>query len=289
MRREKNRPKRNARWRLGGVCPGRAYFFGRITMKKITLKLAAATILAATAYAAMGDVLTSWPVPSLPYPRINGIAVEGEYIWLKDEYSEYEDKRVLKCTKGGSLVDRINFPYPAPSVYSYGVTFDGLYLWTIYREWHAPGPFDSHRKYTTTGSYAGGFLEQGLYHWSVGIAWDGGYLWTDGGRFKSQLKYTTAGTLVATFPMTVGVGSDMAYYKRQLWYYGGGGLVYGVTLNGSVVASFPAPSGSCAAVGFDGGYLWTADRNKPQYIYKVDIEVVGVAPASVGKVKALFR
>jgi hypothetical protein len=55
------------------------------------------------------------------------------------------------------------------------------------------------------------------------------------------------------------------------------------------VASFAAPGGSCAAVGFDGEYLWTADRNTPQYIYKVDIDVVDVAPASVGKVKALYR
>lgn len=257
-------------------------------MKKITSALTVATVFAAMAYAGMGDVLTSWPVPSLPYPRINGIAFEGEYIWLKDEYSPYEDKRVLKCTKPGSLVNRINFPYPAPSVYSYGLAFDGLYLWTIYQEWHAPVPFDSHRKYTTTGSYAGGFGESILYYWSVGITWDGGYLWTDGARTRRQLKYTTAGTLVATFPMTVGVYSDMAYYKRQLWYYNAY-LVYGVTLNGSVVASFPAPGGSCAAVGFDGEYLWTADTNKPQYIYKVDIEVVVVAPASVGKIKALYR
>jgi hypothetical protein len=258
-------------------------------MKKVILTLTVAAFFAAIANAGMGDVLTSWPVPSLTYPRVNGIAVEGEYIWLKDEDSAYEGKRVLKCTKAGSTVDRINFPYPAPSVYSYGMTFDGLYLWTIYQEWHAPVPFDSHRKYTTTGSYAGGFGESLLYYWSVGIAWDGEYIWTDGGRFKSQLKYTTAGTLVATFPMTVDVCSDMAYYKRQLWYYGGWGLVYGVTLNGSVVASFPAPSGSCRAVGFDGEYLWTADGNRPQYIYKVDIEVMGVTPASLGKVKALFR
>jgi len=259
-------------------------------MKKITAKLAAATVFAATTYAGMGDVLTSWPVPLLTYPRVNGVAVEGEYIWLKDEDSAYEGKRVLKCTEAGSLVNRINFPYPAPSVYSYGLTFDGLYLWTIYQEWHAPVSHDVHLKYTTTGSYAGGFGEQSRYYGSIGITWDGEYIWTDGGWFfKRQLKYTTAGTLVATFPMTVDVCSDMAYYKRQLWYYGGWGLVYGVTLNGSVVASFPAPSGSCRAVGFDGEYLWTADRNRPQYIYKVDVEVVGVAPASLGKVKALFR
>jgi hypothetical protein len=50
-----------------------------------------------------------------------------------------------------------------------------------------------------------------------------------------------------------------------------------------------APGGSCGAVGFDGEYLWTADKNRRQYIYKVDIDVVDVAAASVGRVKALYR
>jgi len=42
-------------------------------------------------------------------------------------------------------------------------------------------------------------------------------------------------------------------------------------------------------VGFDGEYLWTADANSPQYIYKVDIDVVDVAPGSFGKIKGIYR
>jgi hypothetical protein len=42
-------------------------------------------------------------------------------------------------------------------------------------------------------------------------------------------------------------------------------------------------------VGFDGNYLWTADANRPQYIYKVDIDVVDVEPGSFGKIKGMFR
>jgi hypothetical protein len=62
-----------------------------------------------------------------------------------------------------------------------------------------------------------------------------------------------------------------------------------MNIAGGLVASFPAPGGSCKAVGFDGEYLWTADANTPQYIYKVDIDVVDVAPASFGKIKGMFR
>jgi hypothetical protein len=80
------------------------------------------------------------------------------------------------------------------------------------------------------------------------------------------------------------------YYNQQLWAGGDDGYIYGMAIGASTLAgSFAAPGGSCAAVGFDGEYLWTADKNMPQYIYKVDIDVVDVEPASVGKVKALFR
>jgi len=259
-------------------------------MKKITAKLAAATVFAATAYAGMGDILASWQTP-WPHRGVNGIVYDGEYIWVKNTNS-YEGW-VFKCTTNGSVVTEIAFPYPAPSFYSYGLTFDGEYLWTIYQYWRWGITYhDDYRKYTTTGSYAGGFSLQ-VWPWahSKAITWDGKYLYTDELRPGQERigKYTTAGTLVATFPMTVGVGSDMAYYRRQLWYRSGGGFVHGVTLNGSVVASFPAPGGSCYAVGFDGEYLWTADTNKPQYIYKVDIEVVDVNPDSLGKIKSLYR
>ncbi len=257
-------------------------------MKKFLLTLTTMLLFAVVAYAGMGSVITSWPAPQSTFNRVNGIAFEGKYIWVKDRVCESHGG-VVKCTKSGSFLSSISFPY-SPAMHSFGLTFDGEYLWTIYEWWHIPY-HDSYRKYTTTGSYVGGFwLHINYLPESKAVTWDGQYLYTDETRPPPNRigKYTTAGTLVATFPMTVGVGSDMAYYKRQLWYYGGG-LVYGVTLNGSVVASFAAPGGSCASTAFDGEYLWTADRNTPQYIYKVDIDVVDVAPASVGRVKALYR
>lgn len=244
-----------------------------------------ALALPAVTGAGLGDVLASWETP---YPRrgFNGIAHDGEYIWVKS--GDSREGRVFKCATTGSVLAEIAFPYPAPSFYSYGLTFDGEYLWTIYQYWRIPY-YDDYRKYSTTGSYAGGFSRANIWG-SVALTWDGQYIFTEfpSGPYRA-VKYTTAGTLLATFPMPVRFGSDMAYYKRQLWYYGGEGLVYGVTLNGSVVASFSTPGGSCAGTAFDGEYLWTIDRNNPQFVYKVDIDVVGVAPASLGRVKALFR
>lgn len=255
-------------------------------MNKVIALAALVALGAAAAHAYLGEVLASWQAPGT-YGVINGLAFQGEYIWVKNTYSR--EGGVFKCTTTGSVVTEIAFPYPEPTFYSYGLTFDGEYLWTIYQYWRSVGSHDNYRQYTTTGSYAGGFVGHPWYYGSIAVTWDGEYLWTDETRLNRHFKYTTAGTLVASFPMTVGVYSDMAYYKRQLWYYGGGGLVYGVTLNGSVVASFAAPGGSCAGTAFDGEYLWTVDKNRPQYVYKVDIDVVDFAPASVGRVKALYR
>jgi len=125
------------------------------------------------------------------------------------------------------------------------------------------------------------------------FSWDGEYLWTDerlAGKETKAGKYTTAGSLVGTFAVPQVWRTDAAYYNNQLWTSGLDNYVYGMNIGGSTfVASFAAPGGSCYGVAFDGEYLWTADGNKPQYIYKVDIEVVGVAPASAGKIKALYR
>jgi hypothetical protein len=72
--------------------------------------------------------------------------------------------------------------------------------------------------------------------------------------------------------------------------------VYGFTTAGSVVASFPSPAGNEAIAGcaFYEGYLWvsayrTQAGNDP-YIWQVDVrDLTGVSPASLGRVKALFR
>ena len=262
-------------------------------MAKTVLIILTVAAAAAPGYAGMGEVLASWPSPKYPNTIVvNGIAFEGEYIWIKS--IDAEDNAVLQCTKSGSLINEISFPYHG-WVESYGLAFDGTYLWTIYPQPIGTIRYDRYVKYTTTGSFVGDFATHDLFYYdsSISVSWDGQYLWTDG-RPKNQTnpnaeKLTTASSTVATFPMPPYWETAAGYYNRQLWAGGPNNYVYGMRIGGGVVASFPAPGGSCYAVGFDGEYVWTADRNRPQYIYKVDIDVVDVAPASFGKVKATFR
>ncbi len=261
-------------------------------MKKSISTLTLALVLATAGHATMGAVLTSWPAPTSTFNRVNGIAFEGEYVWVKDRVCEVGG--VVKCTKSGSVLKEINFPFHG-FLDSSGLAFDGTYLWTIHRQPVAT-KYDYYVQYTTTGSEVSHFVAHPFgFARSACISWDGQYLWTDerqiGRERPDASKYTTNGTFVASFAMAAYIATDAGYYHNQLWHAGlrPGTYIYGSGIGGTVVASFAAPGGSCWAVGFDGEYLWTADRNTPQYIYKVDIEVVDVAPASVGRVKALYR
>ena len=258
-------------------------------MKKAITIVTLTTTFAVLGYAGMGDVITSWQAPG-PYYRVNGIAFEGEYIWLNNGAGE--SKGVFKCTKAGSLMKEMGFPYHGWGP-AYALAFDGVYLWTIFHQPVGTPKYDHYVKYTTTGSEAGAFWVHmyPLYYASRAVCWDGQYLWTDERLSEVKAgKYTTTGTLVGTFAVPGVWRTDAAYYNNQLWTGGPNNYVFGMNVGASTwVASFAAPGGSCAAVGFDGEYLWTADRNTPQYIYKVDIDVVDVAPASVGRVKALYR
>lgn|GEM_PF-1991616 len=263
-------------------------------MKRFILISTPAVLFTAIAYAGMGDVLTSWPAPPSTFNRVNGITFEGNYVWVKDRVCETGG--VVKCTKSGSIVKEIGFPYHYWND-SYGLAFDGTYLWTIFHQPVGAMLFDHYVKYTTNGSEAGGFVAHPLpaYYRSLSVSWDGQYLWTDERRYSQERpdasKYTTTGTFVASFAMPAYVATAAGYYHNQLWHGGltPGPYIYGSGIGGQVVASFPAPGGSCYAVGFDGEYLWTADRNTPQYIYKVDIDVVGLNPGSFGKIKGLYR
>jgi hypothetical protein len=260
-------------------------------MKQVAITITLAVLFAPVAFAGMGDVLTSWQTPG-PYYRVNGIAFEGEYIWLNNGAGE--SKGVFKCTKAGSVIKEMGFPYHGWGP-AFALAFDGVYLWTIFHPPVGTNKYDHYVKYTTTGSEAGHFVAHSeiLYWSSDSVSWDGQYLWTDENRKGVETKagkYTTAGTLVGTFAVPQVWRTDAAYYNNQLWTGGPNDYVYGMNIGASTfVASFAAPGGSCAGTAFDGEYLWTADRNKPQYIYKVDIEVVDVNPDSLGKIKGLYR
>jgi hypothetical protein len=64
--------------------------------------------------------------------------------------------------------------------------------------------------------------------------------------------------------------------------------MYRISTSGSVVASFAVP-GYASGVTFDGEYLWAEIWLNPSWTFQYDIGVTGVEPASVGRIRALYR
>jgi len=167
---------------------------------------------------------------------------------------------------------------PASYGYFYGATYDGEYLWSCESQ---PGRGKTYfRRFTVAGSLAGRFEKN--YESHAGMTWEPGYLW------QEKFKYTTSGSLVASFAPPF-YPNDLAWDGHYLWAGGNGVYMTKLTTKGSIVTSFPAPGGvGASGATFDGNYLWYVNGGRG-WAYQVDIEVVGVAPASMGKVKALYR
>jgi hypothetical protein len=227
--------------------------------KLLLVALATAT----PAVAGFGEVVSSFELPR-PLPG-SGLAWDGEYLWVCGEPHTY----FFRLTTSGSVV--FSFNMGGTYGYYHGATFDGQYLWAD--SYRFPDEFTELGRYTTTGSYVGGFAH--FYSWR-GLAWEKGYLWLH------SRKLTTAGSLVASFKSPMSIG-DLAWDGHYLWNGN-----YQITTKGSLVASFSLPGGGRGSgTTFDGLYLWTVGPNR--WVYQVDIDVQGVNPGSFGKIKGLFR
>lgn len=229
----------------------------------------AVSLTAAASFAGFGDVVSSFPKP--PAPPASGLAWDGSYLWFCGEPSD-----LFLCTDTrGSLISsfRLGIGY----TYIEALTSDGEYLWY---STHMMGRPYYYHCVTKTGSGVSNFMAS----WPNdrgGLAWEPGqpgYLW--GG----SAQYTTAGSVVSTFTPQIDLG-ELAWYGHKLWT-AISGRAYNITTKGSVVASFRLPNETGGAVTFDGSYLWLISGD---WVCQIDIDVVGVDPASMGKVKALYR
>jgi hypothetical protein len=240
-------------------------------MFRIFITTLAALSLATAALGGMGDVISSF---KMPISALNtGLAWDGQYLWAC--YS------ALICfyriTTAGSFVSSFRVS-PNPYGYIYGATYDGEYLWACESPYGRGKTF--FRRFTVAGSLAGGFEKN--YESVAGMTWEPGYLW------QEKFKYTTSGSLVASFARPFDP-NDLAWDGHYLWAGGSNVYMAKYTTTGSLVTSFPVPGGGAATgATFDGNYLWLVDGGHG-WAYQVDIEVVGVDPASMGDIKALYR
>jgi hypothetical protein len=244
-------------------------------MRRNFVTLVAVVLTAGVATADL-TIVSSWPSPA---QRPYGAAYDGTYVWISCD--ETNNESMFRCTpETGSVVSS----FKVSTTGLFGCCYDGSYLW--YDALNASLEYNMY-KVTDTGSV--------LSSWpspvsrTVGCAWDGTYFWLSS-YFGSLGWATTTGSLLGSFGTSwrpTGVMYD-EYYLWTAEY--NQPTVYRITTSGSVVSSFDFPAGQPWGLGYDGEYMWLTSIAGQGYVYKVDFGgYPAVAPASLGRVRALFR
>jgi hypothetical protein len=238
--------------------------------------------LASSAAATGGSIIRSFESPC--NDCTDGIDFRDGYLYHANFNGPCE---VLKTTVGGSLVSSLHEP-----AYACDVDFTGTVFW-VYSFWPQV-PRDRIYRVNEAGSVVASFAAPS---YGYGIAFDGGYLWyaTAGSHYWNYVyKLTTAASVLSSFQAPFGKGylnKGLDWGGEYLWLAQASnvnGLLYQMTTAGSVVYSISMPGRQPTGVAWDGKHVWFADGGS-EWVYQMTWSGVGVAPASLGKVKALLR
>jgi len=208
-----------------------------------------------------GTLIDCWQLPfagtGSPALGPQGIAFDGEYLWICREAGSFAYKYAKDGTKKGVL------DFPTPDLND--LTWDGAYLWGV----------DGSSNYvyqhkTSDGSVVTKFPVDGLN--PQGLTWDGEYVWVSG-RAGRSYKYLPDGTSKGFVNNPWGgttYGEGMGYDGTYLFFTaipGGAdtpyiGWIYRFKkTDGSQVSAFKQTEGQVPeACTWDGKYLWCDDE-----------------------------
>lgn len=246
-------------------------------------------MLAGAAFAAFGDVVASFPAPG---SNPGGLAWDGTYLWYADYGSgTNQPSTIYKMTTTGSFLGQwvVNWPY------AMGLAWDGTYLWCdslTVRYVYRLNPANC----SVISSFYGPSAHM------MGMCCDGTYLYINDWQDRRVAKVTFTGQLQQLIPLTFpnnqgpsAVALEGEYLwsnSRDFWNPANAYAYKCLKSTGSVVASFWCPDSQATDFAYSdvgGYYLWISGYTT-KMIYKVDVySDVGVMPASLGKVKALYR
>ncbi len=259
-------------------------------MKKVLLSGLILAVTAGAAFAGLGDVVASFASPYRA-PIALAHANNATQMWLFCNQNTSGWRIFLVHHTTGSVYSSF---VSYCGTYTRGLTYeDPGYLWV--------GNFNNRRVYRCRS--AGGSV---LYSWAAnhgisGLALkargDGGV--NQDGIFVNAVATTTwrhrtsDGSIISSFIYSPALYGDLAWDWRNNLVWGGDAnvnYVYGCTTGGTVAASFRSPAVNPQGMCYYGQYLWVGTNSSPYYVYQVHCpNTVGVAPASLGRVKALFQ
>lgn len=280
---------------------------------KVKILTAACALAAATAWAAPGDIIGSFHLAGTPGNGVRGLDkdwADGN-IWVAGPDFFYCATLAKFDAQTHSILVPWTKLYPETSWCNdlgYGFVYNGNRVVVVT---DISGP--DLKMWTTTGSYCGGFPTQMPIDDPLGFGCDWGGTLCFGTPYDSQTIYRWDGTKWgtwttspgrATYYAGVGVGWNRVFavtsepdYKIYEWQ----------NLNsntGSLTRSFPLkdwPAGRYViglgigrpdALGNEESVFLASQQNPEGYVFEVsvgDVSGAGVAPSSLGRVKALFR
>jgi hypothetical protein len=238
--------------------------------------------LACCAAATGGSIICSFESPCSD--RTDGIDFRGGYIYHANCHGPAD---ILKTCTAGSIISSWNEPSHA-----IGVDFTGSEFW-VYAFWPNV-PRDRIFRLSEAGSVVASFAAPAN---GQGITYDGEHLWysTAGNHYWNYVyKLTTTASVLSSFQAPYGKGflnKGVDWGGGHLWLAQASnvsGLLYQMTTAGSVVYSISVPGRQPTGVSRDGEAVWVAD-GVSNWVFKMTWSGDAVAPASLGKVKALFK
>jgi len=255
-------------------------------MVKALLVIFATVCAVGAAFAALGDVAGSFAIPGGSQA---GLARSNTYLYVNN----YSNSRIYRCNPtNGSVYGSFA---AAGGTNTRGLAYQfGGYLW---QNKAYTSPYQIYRTDSSTGSVYNTYsLPTNVTHGSAPLATG------DGGEGTSYIILSSYGATSTIYYMTT-TGSiarshsantylyEIAYDWRNQLIWGGMNTttVYGFTTNGSLAASFNKPTGNIYGITYHGQYLWVGGTSG--YIYRQHCPIinVGIAPSSMGKIKAMYK
>ncbi len=184
-----------------------------------------------------------------------------------------------------------SFSFPPTGAATSGLGYDANYDYY----WAANRDTDNVYRFYTNGSIISSFHAS----WDVGqgLTWTGMHIWATTAKITYDYLFVEAkidGSIIHSFHFyyyPYQPGSDGEY----LWIGNkdeSTGRYFVTALkpeSGGQVEFFAPPAVEPAGLTYGGGYLWLATTAGNGWIWKIKVGDVGVAPQSLGRIKALFR
>ena len=211
-------------------------------------------------------VIMSFPAPA---PDPQGLAWDGEFLWVADDST---DSLYKIDPEDGSIVSS----FPTPGSKPRGLTWDGNHLWC------ADTKSDTIYKLDT--NYASVISSIPAPHHTVkGLTWDGQYLYCCyfAGWSSSILKINLSDTSFSFFVFTRGTPQGLACNGENIWNCED---IFGTTLGwidqytlstGNRTNSFDTPGYYPTGLMYDGRYFWLTD-NETDSLYKLIMPTTGI-------------